>query len=145
MLTVGEVAPQFVGTDHLGRTVSLKDYAGKTLVLWFFPKADTPGCTAEGCGFRDLHETLKQKNVAVLGVSFDTQADNKAFAEKFNFQYPLLCDVDRKVGLAYGAATDPKAEYAQRIGVVIGPDGLIKEWHAKVDARSFPAEVAARL
>jgi peroxiredoxin Q/BCP len=80
----------------------------------------------------------------VLGVSFDTQAENKAFADKFSFDFPLICDTDRKIGTAYGANADP-TKGAQRVGVVIARDGTIKEWHAKVDARSWPAQVVQTL
>ena len=76
----------------------------------------------------------------ILGVSFDTPADNKKFAEKFHFNFPLICDTDRKIGTAYGANVDP-AKGAQRVGVVIAPDGKIKKWHERVDARAWPAEV----
>ena len=79
-----------------------------------------------------------------MGVSFDSQADNKKFAEKFNFPFPLVCDTDRAIGTAYGANVDP-AKGAQRVGVVIGKDGTVKEWHARVDARSWPAEVVRTL
>lgn len=78
-------------------------------------------------------------------MSFDTPADNAAFARKFDFNFPLLCDVSREIGIAYGAADDASAKSARRVGVVIGPDGRIKEWHAKVDARAFPGEALQRL
>jgi peroxiredoxin Q/BCP len=78
-------------------------------------------------------------------VSFDTPADNKAFAEKFQFNFPLLCDVDRTMGTAYGAAPAGGGGNAQRIGVVIGPDGRVREWLPKVDARAYPREVLARI
>jgi peroxiredoxin Q/BCP len=78
-------------------------------------------------------------------VSFDAPRDNKAFADKFGFQFPLLCDTSRQIGVAYGAADSAQAATARRVGVVIGPDGRVKEWHEKVDARAFPAEVLARL
>lgn len=80
----------------------------------------------------------------ILGVSFDTAADNKKFAEKFHFNFPLICDTDRKIGTAYGANVDP-AKGAQRVGVVIAADGKIKEWHERVDARAWPAEVIKTL
>lgn len=73
-------------------------------------------------------------------MSFDTQAENAAFVKKFGFNFPLLCDTDRKVGVAYGAADDASAQYAKRIGVIIGPDGKVKQWYPKVDARAFPEE-----
>jgi peroxiredoxin Q/BCP len=77
-------------------------------------------------------------------VSFDTPAENKRFAEKFSFNYPLLCDTDRAIGTAYGANADP-GKGAARVGVIIDPQGKIKEWHARVDARAWPAAVVAAL
>jgi thioredoxin-dependent peroxiredoxin len=78
-------------------------------------------------------------------VSFDTPAENRAFAEKFHFEFPLLCDVDRKMGVAYGAAASATATNAQRVGVVVGSDGRVKEWLPKVDARTYPQEVLKRI
>ena len=80
----------------------------------------------------------------ILGVSFDTPGDNKKFAEKFHFNFPLICDTDRKIGTAYGANVDT-AKGAQRVGVVISADGKIKEWHERVDARAWPAAVVGTL
>jgi peroxiredoxin Q/BCP len=80
----------------------------------------------------------------ILGVSFDTPAENRAFAEKFHFNFPLICDTDRAIGTTYGANADP-GKGAQRVGVVIGPDGKIKEWQARVDARAWPAAVVGTL
>jgi len=81
----------------------------------------------------------------IYGVSFDTPEENRAFAEKFSFNFPLICDTDRKMGLAYGA-TDPGATgNARRVGVVVGPDGKVKEWLAKVDAASYPSDVLSRI
>jgi peroxiredoxin Q/BCP len=80
-----------------------------------------------------------------MGVSFDTPAENRAFAEKFQFDYPLLCDTDRAMGVAYGAAASDSAKNAQRIGVVVGPDGRIREWLPKVDPKTFPRDVLQRL
>lgn len=78
-------------------------------------------------------------------MSFDSAEDNAAFAKKFDFNFPLVCDTTRDIGVAYGAADDTSATSARRVGVVIGPDGTVKEWHAKVDARAFPAEALSRL
>ena len=80
----------------------------------------------------------------ILGVSFDSQADNKKFAEKFNFNFPLISDTDRSIGTAYGANVDPQ-KGAARVGVVIDRDGKIKEWHERVDARAWPAQVVSSL
>ena len=96
MLQAGTDAPDFSVKDHNGNTVSLKDCKGKKVILWFYPKADTPGCTMEGQGFRDDFKSFEGKNVQIFGVSLDNEADNKAFAEKFSFPYPLLCDVNRE-------------------------------------------------
>jgi len=91
MLNVGDTAPRFTVKNHFGKDVSLSDFKGKKVVLWFYPKADTPGCTAEGCAFRDRVAKFNEKNTAVLGVSFDTVEENAKFAEKFGFEFPLLC------------------------------------------------------
>ena len=145
MLKVGDPAPDFSLIDHQGRTHSLKDYQGKQLVIWFYPKADTPGCTAEGCSFRDLNAEFKAKKAAILGVSFDDATANAAFAKKFAFNFQLLCDTQRKMGLAYGACEDASAASAKRIGIVIDPKGAIKAFYPKVDARAWPAEVVLTL
>ena len=81
----------------------------------------------------------------MLGISFDTLEENKAFAEKFGYTFPLLCDTDRKLGVAYGAADNAEQARARRIGVIIAPDGTVREYLPKVDARTYPAEVLARL
>ena len=96
MLEIGSEAPDFLVNDHNGNRVSLKDLRGNKVVLWFYPKADTPGCTMEGKGFRDDHKQFEGKNTLIYGVSLDNEADNKAFAEKFSFTFPLLCDVGRR-------------------------------------------------
>lgn len=81
-----------------------------------------------------------KKNAVILGVSFDQAHENHAFAKKFDFNFPLLCDVDRKMGIAYGATDPREAGGAKRIGVVIGPDGKVKQWLPKVDAKTFPED-----
>ena len=98
----------------------------------------------EGQALRDRADEFRAADAVILGASFDTPAENKAFAEKYHFNFPLLCDTDRTIGTAYGANADP-TKGAQRVGVVIGKDGTIKEWHARVDARSWPAEVVRNL
>jgi thioredoxin-dependent peroxiredoxin len=145
MLNVGDEAPDFEVLNHRGEKVALHDLRGRKVVLWFYPKADTPGCTAEGCSFRDLIGEYEAKNATVLGVSFDDVAANARFVEKFHFPFQLLCDTDRKMGLAYGAAESPTDEYAKRIAYVIDENGRIAQAHPKVDARSYPAEQLATL
>ncbi len=145
MLKPGDLAPDFTLSDHSGKTVQLHSLRGKTVVLWFFPKADTPGCTAEGCSFRDLSADYQKKNALIYGISFDNAADNAAFAKKFHFTFPLLCDTERKVGLAYGACSDAKASTAKRIGIVIDPQGKVAQYHPTVDAKTWPAELLSTL
>lgn len=145
MLNVGDIAPDFTVRAHTGEDITLSDLRGRTIVLWFYPKADTPGCTAEGCGFRDRIDQYKDKNVEIFGVSFDTEEENRAFAEKFNFPYKLLCDTDRKIGLAYGACDAASAQYAKRITYVIDPQGRISQAIAQVNAREHPEELLAKI
>lgn len=145
MLAIGTQAPNFSLSDHNGNTVSLEQFSGKTVVIWFYPKADTPGWTIQGCGFRDLAANYQEKNAVILGVSFDSQEENRAFAEKFDFNFPLLCDETRSMGLAYGACTSREAQYAGRIGIVIGPNGSVKEFESNASAKTYPMEVLERL
>jgi len=99
----------------------------------------------EGSGFRDLHDQFAAKNVEILGCSFDDVDANRRFAEKFKFNFPLLCDTDRKIGLAYGACSDPKDEYAKRIAYLIDENGKIAEAYPKVDPKAYPREQLAHV
>jgi len=145
MLEKGTKAPSFSVKDHNGNTVSLADFAGKKIVLWFYPKADTPGCTIEGKGFRDDYEKFTEKNTVILGVSLDNETDNKAFAEKFNFPYPLLCDVNHEIALAYKAVKGPQDEYASRIIFVIDENGNILEAISQVDTKTHSGDLCSRV
>ena len=145
MLEKEKRAPGFSVKDHNGNTVSLADFNGKKVVLWCYPKADTPGCTVEGKGFRDDYEKFAQKNTVILGVSLDNETDNKAYAEKFNFPYPLLCDVNQEIALAYEAVKGPEDEYASRITYVIDEDGNILEAISQVDTKTHSGDLCSRL
>ena len=145
MLEQGTKAPSFSVKDHNGNTVSLTDFSGKKIVLWFYPKADTPGCTIEGKGFRDDYEKFTEKNTVILGVSLDNETDNKAFAEKFNFPYPLLCDVNHEIALAYKAVKGPQDEYASRISYVIDANGNILEAISQVDTKTHSGDLCSRV
>ena len=145
MLQPGTDAPEFSVRDHNGNTVSLKDSKGKKVVLWFYPKADTPGCTMEGQGFRDDFKSFEEKNVQIFGVSLDNVADNKAFAEKYSFPYPLLCDVKREIALSYHAIKSVDEQYAARISYVIGEDGKILESIESVDTKTHSQGLCSRL
>ena len=145
MLQLGTDAPGFSVNDHNGNTINLKDYRGKKVVIWFYPKADTPGCTIEGQGFRDDFKSFENKNIQIFGVSLDNEADNKAFAEKFSFPYPLLCDVNREIALGYQAVESADAQYAARITYVIGEDGKILDSIASVDTKTHSKDLCSRL
>ena len=145
MLQAGIEAPDFSVKDHNGNTVNLKDYKGKKVVLWFYPKADTPGCTMEGKGFRDDFKAFEEKGIQIFGVSLDNEADNRAFAEKFSFPYPLLCDVSREIALAYHAIKNSQDQYAARISYVIGENGKILESIENVDTSNHSRDLCSRL
>jgi thioredoxin-dependent peroxiredoxin len=144
MIAPGQPAPDFTVSDHNGRTLSLSSLRGRRVLLWFYPEADTPGCTKEGCGFRDYKADFDKKGVEILGISFDAVPKNAAFAQKFGFNFPLLSDVDRTVGLAYGAAAEATAARPRRVSYLIGADGRVEKaygFEAKMDAAAHPAEV----
>jgi peroxiredoxin Q/BCP len=144
MLQPGTEAPAFTVNDHNGNSINLKDYLGKKLVLWFYPKADTPGCTMEGQGFRDDYKKFEEKGIQVFGVSLDNEKDNKAFADKFLFSYPLLCDVNKDIALAYHAIKSTDDKYAARISYVIGEDGKILESIENVDTKNHSNDLCSR-
>jgi thioredoxin-dependent peroxiredoxin len=145
LLNAGDPAPDFKVKAHTGETISLADQRGSYVLLWFYPKADTPGCTIEGCGLRDRASEFADARATIFGVSFDTVEENKAFAEKFNFPYALLCDTERELGVAYGAAEGPDARSAKRISYLIDPEGVIAEVYGDVKPDRHPAEVLEAL
>src|SRR5256714_4475397 len=101
-IKVGDQAPDFETTNDKAEKVKLSDYRGKRVVLYFYPKDDTPGCTTQACGFRDAQSSIQGKNATVLGVSPDDVASHQAFKSKFNLNFPLLVDTDHRIAEAYG-------------------------------------------
>jgi peroxiredoxin Q/BCP len=101
-LTIGDKAPAFSGIDQYGKEIRLEDYKGKKVILYFYPKDDTPGCTAEACNLRDNHALLIKKGYAVIGVSADSEQSHKRFSAKYVLPFPLLADKDKKIIRAYG-------------------------------------------
>ena len=137
MLKIGDEAPNFSLKDQNGKTHKLSDYKGRKLVLYFYPKDSTPGCTKEACAFRDIFEDYKKHNIAVLGVSKDTEKSHKNFIEKHKLPFDLLIDEKRDVLEKYGAWTK-KSLYGkifmgiQRITYVIDERGKILKAYPKV-------------
>ena len=149
-MQVNDRAPEFNVPDENGRQVALKDYRGRNVVLFFFPKADTPGCTIEACGFRDAYSRIQTAGAVVLGISADPPEKQKKFREKYNLPYTLLADTDRKVCEAYGVLKEKNMYGKKSIGIerttfVIGPDGKIARKFAKIKVEGHADEVMAAL
>ena len=147
----GRLAPDFTLEDANGKRVSLADFTGRNVVVYFYPKDDTPGCTKEACGFRDAWTELQKAGVVVLGVSADGAASHAKFAAKYKLPFPLLSDPDRKVMTAWGAYGD-KVMYGKKTkGVIrstvwIGPEGTVrKHWARVADAAKHPAQVVEQV
>jgi thioredoxin-dependent peroxiredoxin len=147
----GKKAPAFILQGNDGKTHSLEDYKGKTVVLYFYPKDDTPGCTKEACGFRDLGATLKKAGAVVLGVSKDGIDSHNKFATKYKLPFTLLSDPKTAVMKRYGAF-GKKLMYGKtvegtiRSTIVIGPKGeVIKHWPTVKKAEAHPEEVLSFL
>ena len=151
MLEPGTTAPAFTLTDAAGRSVSLADFAGRDVVLYFYPKDDTPGCTKEACGFRDAWDDLQAIGVAVLGVSADDADSHERFAAKYRLPFTLLSDSDHHVMRAYGAYGEKTLYGRKTVGVIrstvwIGPDGRVRRHWARVaNAAEHPDKVLAAL
>jgi len=146
LMDINDKAPEFSLPDQNGEKVSLKDFHGKTVVLFFFPKADTPGCTIEACGFRDAYKKMQKAGVVVLGISADAPQAQKKFETKYDLPYTLLSDADKKVCEAYGVIKD-KNMYGRmvkgiaRTTFVIGPNGKIEHIFNHVKAEGHAEQV----
>lgn len=149
-LKEGDIAPAFtVATDQGGR-VSLADFKGKNVILYFYPKDDTPGCTKEACGFRDSYTQFTKKGAVVLGVSTDSVKAHQKFITKFELPFTLLADEDQELVQSYGVWGEKTFmgrtyQGTHRVTFLIGPDGRIKKIWPKVKPEEHPAEVLAAL
>jgi peroxiredoxin Q/BCP len=146
MLKEGSTAPAFKTKDGNGDTVNLKDLRGQKVVLYFYPKDDTPGCTKEACSFRDAFSKFKKKGIAVLGVSPDSEASHKKFAAKYSLPFTLLADPDREIAEAYGVWGEKKFMGRTYMGVhrttfLIDEKGKIKKVFEKVKPEDHASEV----
>ena len=141
-LSVGTTAPNFTVKDTNGNTVSLSDYAGKTVVLYFYPKDDTPGCTKEACSFRDYQADYQDKDIVVFGVSMDDETSHQAFTQKFNLNFPLLADVDGVLTKAYDV---DGGGYSRRVTYVIDGSGQIVKVYETIKTDTHAADILADL
>ena len=147
----GKAAPAFTLTDQNGEKIALKDFRGKDVIVYFYPKDDTPGCTKEACGFRDLNTEIKKEGAIILGISPDGQAAHERFTAKYELPFALLSDPDKKVMTRYGAFGE-KMMYGKKVlGIIrstvwIGPNGKVrKHWRRVPKAADHPAKVLAAL
>mgnify|MGYP004005013521 FL=1 len=150
LLNVGDKAPDFTLPDANGNDVSLKDYSGRKLVLWFFPKANTPGWITEGKGFRDESKNYGDKNTTIIGVSADPPKKQKKFVEKYQFQFPMLCDESHEMLEAYGIWGLKKfmgREYMgiNRVTYLIDENGLIEKVYGKVKVKTHAIDILGEL
>jgi peroxiredoxin Q/BCP len=151
MIETGQPAPPFTLADTSGRQVSLESLRGRHVVLYFYPKDDTPGCTKEACGFRDAWDDLQRLGVVVLGVSPDSADSHARFAEKYRLPFALLSDPDKRVLEEYGAWGEKTLYGRKSMGVIrstvwIGPDGrVVRHWPRISKAEDHPGEVLAAL
>jgi thioredoxin-dependent peroxiredoxin len=150
MLDINDKAPDLKLEDENGKEVSLKDFKGKTVVLYFYPRADTPGCTKEACEFRDTYKQMQKTGAVLLGASPDTPKAQKKFQEKFHLPFTLLADADKKLCNAFGVIQEKNMYGKKVMGVarttfVIGPDGKIKHVFHKVKPEGHSEEVLAYL
>lgn len=145
-LAIGDKAPLFSGIDQNERKVSLKDFKGKKVILYFYPKDDTPGCTAESCNLRDNWSLLKKKGYEIVGVSADDTESHKKFADKYDLNFTLLADTDKKVIEAYGVWGEKSMYGKKYMGIirttfVINEKGKIEKIINKVDTKNHSEQI----
>lgn len=143
MLTAGAPFPDFALSDQTGAVVRSADLAGRSYLLWFYPKAQTPGCTTEARGLRDQYAALEAAGVTVLGVSFDEPADNRLFVEAEGLPFRLLSDEKKTLAIAVGAADSTWTMFARRISYLVGPDGKVRKAWDEVDPSTHASDVLA--
>jgi peroxiredoxin Q/BCP len=137
-LAVGSTAPDFTAKDTNGDTISLSQFKGKTVVLYFYPKDDTPGCTKEAQGFRDAYSEIQGKDMVVLGVSMDDEASHQQFTEKYGLPFKLVADADGTVTRAYDVEG---GGYSKRVTYIIDGEGKIIQVFDKVDTANHAKDI----
>ncbi len=146
MLKVGDKVPEFSAKDQDGNTINLSDYKGKKLVIFFYPRANTPGCTAEACNLRDNYKALQDAGYEILGVSADSQKKQSNFKEKYDFPFPLLADEDHTVLEIFGVwgpkqFMGRKFDGIHRTTFVINGDGVVERVIAKVKTKDHASQI----
>ena len=147
----GKAAPAFTLQDAAGNKVALKDLRGHNVIVYFYPRDNTPGCTKEACGFRDLWRDIQKQDAVVLGVSPDSAASHQKFVTQYQLPFTLLCDPDKKVMEKYGAWGEKMMYGKKTVGVIrstvwIGPNGKVKKhWKRVAKAADHPAKVLEAL
>ncbi|ASC69674.1 Rehydrin [Halomicronema hongdechloris C2206] len=142
VLAAGAQAPNFTAKDEAGNSISLSDFQGRTVVLYFYPKDDTPGCTKEAQGFRDAFEEYQGKDIIVLGVSMDDETSHKMFKEKYGLPFKLVADADGSIARAYDVEGDG---YAKRVTYIINSNGGIDRVYEKVQTDSHAKDILAEI
>lgn len=145
-LKAGQEAPFFQGKDQNGNEISLDDYRGKKLVLYFYPKDNTPGCTNEACNLRDNYDELIERGFAVVGISPDSEKSHQKFAGKHNLPFPLISDTEKKIMSDYGAWGSKKMYGKSFLGVlrttfIINEEGIIEDVIKKVDTKNHAEQI----
>jgi peroxiredoxin Q/BCP len=145
-LNIGSSAPSFSANNQNGETLTLSNFTGRKLVLYFYPKDDTPGCTAEACSLRDNYQDLISQGYAILGVSPDTEAKHQKFIAKYNLPFDLLADIDNTVALAYGVWVEKSMYGRKYMGIarttfVIDEQGNLTEIIEKVDTKNHATQI----
>jgi len=145
-LKEGSKAPMFEGIDQIGKTVKLSDFTGKKIILYFYPKDNTPGCTAEACNLRDNYKAILNKGFAVVGVSPDSEKSHKGFAGKYSLPFPLIADSSKKIMNDYGVWGEKKMYGKSFLGVIrttfiIDEKGIIEKIITKVDTSGHTKQI----
>lgn len=149
-LNIGDMAPDFSGIDQHGKSVQMSDFKGKNLILYFYPKDNTPGCTAEACDFRDNYQMWLSKGYAVVGVSADSEASHKKFAEKFELPFPLIADEDKTIIQAYGVWGEKnlygkKSMGIKRTSFIINEKGEITQIFKRVKSKEHTSQILDKI
>lgn len=143
---VGEKAPDFLGSDQNGNSVSLSDYQGKKVIVYFYPKDDTPTCTNESCNLRDNYALLQKKGFQVIGISADTEVKHQKFIRKYSLPFPLIADTERKAIDSFGVWGSKKFmgkifDGIHRITFVVDENGIIERVFDKVESKSHAEQI----